>query len=404
MASKTATKVTVPAAAMGDIALPGRGIKVDEQFYQDLVEGLEALTAEGYYPPILKMHMPDLEEAVESIDGDPTGPRAVPVDPEEDPDAALDDFVFGLITGVVRQGDEILYETQVVEPLAEAIDEGMTPYWSPAWRFNWTHPNTGEVLKVAPKHHAFVRQPHQKNIAPAGDFYELSELADSVGQYQTHSSGLLLQEQPMPNGKNKKTKQGGGDGEGDDQMVSILKEIKGSLGRMEQQNKAIMDNLGVEASEDGQPATDGGDGQGEGELGEDAPVEDGDEPVELAEYKRRIKQLENRQIREKCKQAGIQDSEAVEEIVELSESDRVEAVGKLVDRVASGDGREVVLSEERGSTGEADVETVDPSLSEGDALELAEQKLDGTDAWEKADSSARAKMKIDKAQALRGEK
>src|SRR5690606_31324161 len=150
-------RVSVPAFAWGKTLHPSGDFTVNREWFDDYLHGFEALAEHGYYPPILQQH---------EDDGKGKEARAVE-----------DGFIFGKTINVYADDAGIWHEVEVPQAVKDLIDEGYIDEWSPSFREGWKHPHTGEKLKVAPRHLAFVSVPHQKNLPSISQFYSLSEEA-----------------------------------------------------------------------------------------------------------------------------------------------------------------------------------------------------------------------------------
>lgn len=156
--------------------------EVDDWFIQELQEGFDQITKQGYRPPLLKQHKPD-PKGKKSRTRDPKGPRPIE-----------DGFNYGRIVEVVDAPSEraeeleeshantpdkdgVWFVAEVPGPVKQAHRAGFIQHWSPGLYRNWTppHPSMGENIPLAPRHLAFVSVPHQKNLDTTTPQYDLEE-------------------------------------------------------------------------------------------------------------------------------------------------------------------------------------------------------------------------------------
>lgn len=365
-----AQEITVPAFAWGETLHPSGDFAVTPEFYEKYRKGFEALREHKYFAPVLRQHKDD-GKGKEARKGEAADPRELE-----------DGFIFGKLVDVLKDDEGIKHKLAVPAEVKEAYDKGYIDEWSPSFRQDWPHPHTGEVLELAPRHHAFVSNPHQKNLGPSSDFYrdyyDLAEAQVCGGLIHENEETMSTESQETT-----ETQEPVDNAEGEE-MGAKLDQLLDLVGQL------LANQDATEAME-----------------GEDEEVEMGEEvdalQTELAEAKQTIRKMRNERVRDRIKDAGIDDDKA-DELVELSEADPAEFAARFAIELAEVKPKQPTRLPEKGGQGSADVPTkADPSMSVGDALELAESELKTTDEWKEADAKERSRMKVRKSRELRGE-
>lgn len=369
-----AHEITVPAFAWGEVLHPSGDFKVTPEWYEKYREGFEKLREHRYFAPVLRQHTDDEGEGKEARK-----------DKAKDPRELEDGFIFGKLVDVLKDDEGIKHKLAVPAEVKDAYDKGYIDEWSPSFRQDWPHPNTGEVLELAPRHFAFVSNPHQKNLGPSSDFYrDYYDLAEAEV-----CGGLIHENEDDMSEENKQEPQEPVDNaEGD--ATAMLTEMGAKLDTLTEAVTGLVDMLG---------ATDAEEEEEEVEMGEEVDALQ----KELAEATATIKKLRGDRVRDRITAAGI-DGEKVDELVELAEADPAEFAATFAIELAEAKPKQPTRLREKGGAGNAEQSTTpDPSLSVGKALELAEAELKGTDEWKEADTKERSRMKVRKSRELRGE-
>ncbi len=131
--------------AWGEVKHPGGDFNVDQGFADKYVAAFNALTTDGWFPPVLTEH-----EKNGRINGQHV--RAY----------YNEEGIFG--------------DLEVPAWVFEAIEAGELRWVSPSFFETFIHPHTGEELTIVPSEVSFVSKPHLKNLKPLpGSPYQMNE-------------------------------------------------------------------------------------------------------------------------------------------------------------------------------------------------------------------------------------
>jgi len=128
----------------GPVAHPASDFDVTEGFAKTMLSSFAAMTADGYYPPILEEH-------------------------------AANGGALGLVRALSTDDEGIWGDVELAAGVADEIASGRRPYLSPSFYEMFKHPHTGAELALLLREVSLVSVPHLKNLRPLGAHYSLSE-------------------------------------------------------------------------------------------------------------------------------------------------------------------------------------------------------------------------------------
>lgn len=285
----------------GEVHHPDGNFTVDQQFFADLNEWMDAKADDAYAPPIWRNHV---DEGI----------------------------AYGRVLRLTSEAAGIRAHVEFVAHIAELFDKGMLLNWSPSFYTDFQD-STGRVFKRALRELSFVGVPHMKQVPQTlGLHYALAEDGRAYQKEAAMAADIMI-----PDGEDSEVEVEAGDG----------------MARVEAKLDTLIDLMTKMA---GAPApaqnAEGGEGEGDVEMSE-----------EMKELRERVKTMEARAQKDRAARVAAEvravkptiSAAALSGLVALSEKDETAYTAMLGElksaAVPPKPGAKPVNNSERGTAG-----------------------------------------------------